>query len=81
MVALMLAQAGLRVTATDINPAAVRTAHAAAAAASPSLEVEAVVADILPSALDGADLILFNPPWLPTPSDGTAGESSIDRAS
>ena len=81
VVAMMLLQARLRVTATDINPAAVRTAQAVAQQQQAGSRFEAVLADIVPPALSGVDLVVWNPPWLPPPSDGSAGASPIDRAS
>lgn len=68
VVAEALADETRRVVATDVNPAAVRAAR--------ERGVQAVRTDLV-AALDGSfDLVVFNPPYLPstdeTPDDGMA---------
>lgn len=71
-IALELARRGARVEATDVNPAAVAVASARAKAE--GLRVEFKVGDLF-AAWEGAfDLVVFNPPYLPTaPSDRVEG--------
>jgi methylase of polypeptide subunit release factors len=61
VLALVLARAGARVTATDLSPAAL--ASAAEDAARLGLQIEPVQADLFPEGR--FDLVACNPPWLP----------------
>lgn len=55
-------ETGACVVGSDVNPAACRTAHEAG--------VETVRADLLePFAADSVDVVLCNPPYLPTPPE------------
>lgn len=57
------------VTATDLNPRAVACAEDNIERLGLADRVDVVEADLFPSDSDRADLIVFNPPWLPgTPS-------------
>jgi release factor glutamine methyltransferase len=73
-----------RLIATDINPHAVRTANARG--------IEVIRADLFRGIKGRFDLILFNPPYLPTPKEertgqwidyaldgGESGRQTIDR--
>src|SRR5689334_2538461 len=68
--ALALARQGAQVTATDINPAA--AAVAMARAQSQGLAVAGLVGDLFAPVRGRFDLIVFNPPYLPT-----AGEDKV----
>lgn len=71
-VALHLARAGAHVTATDISPQAV--AHARAAATREGLQIRFLVADLLEPVRGRFDVVIFNPPYLPTgPGDHVEG--------
>jgi SAM-dependent methyltransferase len=65
VLALVLARAGARVVATDVEPAAVACARENAATLRLSDRVEAVQADLFPEDAEPADLVVSNPPWLP----------------
>jgi methylase of polypeptide subunit release factors len=63
VLAFVLARAGARVVATDVEPAAVACARENAARLELAGAVEVVQADLF---VDGAfDLVVSNPPWLP----------------
>lgn len=63
VLALLLARAGARVVATDVEPAAVACARENVARLGLSAAVEVVRADLF---VDGAfDLVVSNPPWIP----------------
>jgi len=67
LVAMVAARRGAKVTATDLNPEAVRLC--AENAAENGLEVDARRGDLL-SGLEGPfDVVAFNPPYLPTAPD------------
>lgn len=73
VLALLLAQRGAKVIATDVEPRAVACARDNAARLGLSDRIELVQADLFP---DGrADLVLSNPPWLPAEPHGL-----LDRA-
>lgn len=73
VLAILLARAGARVLATDIDPRAVVCARENAARFGVGDRVDAVEADLFPP--DRASLIVANPPWIPeTP------HSPLDRA-
>lgn len=63
-IALALARRGARVEATDVNPAAV--AVAAARAQGEGLQVRFFVGDLFAPVNGVFDLVVFNPPYLPT---------------
>ena len=76
VLAFMLARAGFaRVTATDINPNAVHSVKLDVARRSPPPAIAAVHSDLLAELSEPADLLVFNPPWLPGRVD-----SALDRA-
>lgn len=66
-IALQCARAGARVTATDINPAALEFASSAAGAE--GLAIEFALGDLFAPTSGRFDLIVFNPPYLPTDPD------------
>ena len=71
VLAFLAARRGFdRITATDTNPNAVESVRRDVARQDPPPPVTAVVADLFPEDTPAADLIVFNPPWLP----GTPGE-------
>jgi SAM-dependent methyltransferase len=76
VLAFLLARAGARVVATDVEPRAVRSAREDAARL--GLErgrVEVVLADLFPPGPDRFDLVVANPPWMPGAPHGP-----LDRA-
>lgn len=76
IVALHCARAGARVTATDINPAALGCAEANAERN--RLQLKVLQSDLF-SAVEGRfDAILFNPPYLP--SDSQSSTSWLEKA-
>lgn len=71
-VAVHLARQGAKVRATDINPAAVE--HARGEAKRAGVEVDFVVGDLFGPIRGRFDLVVFNPPYLPTgPEDRLEG--------
>jgi len=73
VLALLLARAGARVVATDLEPRAVACARDQAARFGLSAAIEVVEADLFPSGR--ADLVVANPPWIPAAPYGP-----LDRA-
>jgi tRNA1(Val) A37 N6-methylase TrmN6 len=73
VLALLLARAGARVTATDVDPRAVASARDDAARLGLSSRVEVVEADLFPPGR--ARLVVANPPWVPGEPHG-----ALDRA-
>jgi SAM-dependent methyltransferase len=65
VLALVLARAGARVVATDVEPAAIACARENVARLGLADRVEVVRADLFPEASGSADLVVSNPPWLP----------------
>jgi len=63
VLALLLARAGARVTATDLSPAAVECARENAVRLGLADRIEVVEADLYPEGR--FDLVVCNPPWLP----------------
>jgi SAM-dependent methyltransferase len=63
VLALLLARAGARVTATDLAPAAVDCARENAARLGLAERIEVVEADLYPAGR--FDVVVCNPPWLP----------------
>lgn len=74
VLALVLARAGARVTATDLEPRAVACARENASRLGVADRVEVVEADLFPAGAT-ADLVLSNPPWVPADAYGP-----LDRA-
>ncbi|HET9596678.1 MAG TPA: methyltransferase [Anaeromyxobacteraceae bacterium] len=75
VLAFLLARAGARVVATDVEPGAVRSAREDAARLGLSERVEVVLADLFPPGDERFDLVLANPPWMPGEPHGP-----LDRA-
>jgi SAM-dependent methyltransferase len=66
VLAFLLARAGFdQVTATDINPNAVHSVQLDVARHSPPPPIQAVEANLLEGGFPPADVIVFNPPWIP----------------
>jgi SAM-dependent methyltransferase len=65
VLSLVLARAGARVVATDVEPAAVVCARENAVRLGLADRVEVFRADLFPDAAVPADLVVSNPPWLP----------------
>jgi SAM-dependent methyltransferase len=63
VLALLLARAGARVTATDLSPAAVACARENAARLGQAERIEVLEADLFPAGR--FDVVVCNPPWLP----------------
>jgi SAM-dependent methyltransferase len=63
VLALVLARAGARVVATDLEPRAVACARENAGRLGLAGEVEVVLADLFPAGR--FDLVVSNPPWIP----------------
>jgi release factor glutamine methyltransferase len=75
IVGLFAARAGALVTATDVNPEAVRCAADNAAAA--RFNIECIESDLFGELLDRRfDYIAWNPPFFPKPA-GTAAEAAL----
>lgn len=73
VLALVLARAGARVIATDLDPRAVACARENARRLGLADRVEAIEADLFPGG--EADLVVSNPPWVPAEAHGP-----LDRA-
>jgi len=73
VLALLLARAGARVIATDLEPRAVACARENAAALGLAAAVEVRQADLFPG--ERFDLLVSNPPWVPAEA-----HSPLDRA-
>lgn len=73
VLALVLARAGARVVATDLDPRAVGCARENAARLGLAARVEVTAADLFPEGV--ADLVVSNPPWVPAQAHGP-----LDRA-
>jgi SAM-dependent methyltransferase len=73
VLAVLVARAGARVIATDIDPRAVASARENAARLGAAERVEVVEADLFPPGR--ARLVVANPPWIPEEPLGT-----LDRA-
>ncbi|MFT3917642.1 MAG: class I SAM-dependent methyltransferase [Anaeromyxobacteraceae bacterium] len=65
VLAFVLARAGARVVATDLEPRAVACAREGAAALGLAGAVEVLLADLFPPGDARYDLVVSNPPWLP----------------
>jgi SAM-dependent methyltransferase len=76
VLALMLARAGFSaVHATDVNPNAIESVSREVARRSPTPPISLACTDLLGELPAPADLVVFNPPWIP----GTVN-SLLDRA-
>ena len=73
VLAFVLARAGARVVATDLEPRAVACARENAGRLGLERAVEVVAADLFPEGR--ADVVVFNPPWVPAPA-----RSALERA-
>lgn len=73
VLALLLAQRGARVVATDLEPRAVACARDNAARLGLAAKIDVVEADLFPGGR--ADLVVANPPWIPAEPHGL-----LDRA-
>ncbi len=73
VLALLLARAGARVVATDLDPRAIACARENAARLDLAARVEVTEADVFPEGV--ADLVVSNPPWVPAEAHGP-----LDRA-
>ncbi len=70
VLALQLSDAGFtRVVATDINPNAIESVRRELQR-HPASAVEPVVADLFGTQHAAADLVVFNPPWIPGEAEG-----------
>ncbi len=71
LLAILAAEAGAHVVATDINPAALKCAHANAVVHGVANRIEFRLGSLFePVAKERFDLVIFNPPYLPvTPED------------
>ena len=78
IIAIFCARKGASVTATDINPHAVRLARRNAAANGVSVEV--LRADLFEGIREVFDLIVFNPPYLPTAPEDVTGDRWLDAS-
>jgi methylase of polypeptide subunit release factors len=65
VLAFVLARAGARVVATDLEPRAVACARENAERLGLAGAVEVVQADLFPPGDDRAELVVSNPPWIP----------------
>jgi len=65
VLAFVLARAGARVVATDLEARAVACARETAAALGLAAAVEVMEADLFPPGEERFDLVVSNPPWLP----------------
>jgi SAM-dependent methyltransferase len=77
VLAFVLARAGARVVAADVEPRAVACARENAARLGLSDRVEVVEADLFPGAA-AADLVVSNPPWLPGEAHGPLERAVYD---
>ncbi|MFY3744377.1 methyltransferase [Anaeromyxobacter sp. Red801] len=76
VLALVLARAGARVIATDLEPRAVACARENAARLGLAGRVEVVEADLFPEGV--ADVIVCNPPWIPGAAHGPLERAVYD---
>ncbi len=76
LLAILCAQNGASVLATDLNPHALRLARRNATLN--GLRVEVLKADFFDGVRGRFDLAIFNPPYLPTAPDDPTGERWLD---
>lgn len=80
LLAILAAEAGARVIATDVNPAALRCARENARANDVNERIEFRPGSLFePIGGESFDLIIFNPPYLPVPR-GDELDTPLDRA-
>jgi len=74
ILAILVAKAGAKVVATDINPAALECSRANAIVHGVEDRIELRLGDLFdPVAGEFFDLVVFNPPYLPVPRDEALG--------
>ncbi len=78
LIAVLCARLGAEVVATDINPHAVRLARANAARN--GVSIEALEADLFEGVSGRFDLVVFNPPYLPTAPEDLTGDRWLDAS-
>jgi release factor glutamine methyltransferase len=78
LIAILCALQGARVVATDINPHAVRLTRTNAALN--GVAIEAVQADLFEGVRGRFDLVVFNPPYLPTAPNDATGDRWLDAS-
>jgi len=76
VVSLVLARNGNRVTAADLNPHAVKCVEESALAN--GLKLQVLESDLFQSVQGKFDIIIFNPPYLPTVDDDRTGDKWQD---
>lgn len=80
ILAILAAEAGAEVVATDVNPAALRCASANAVAHGVADRIDFRLGDLFePVRGERFDLVIFNPPYLPVPQEESIGDM-LDRA-
>ncbi|WP_242396320.1 N5-glutamine methyltransferase family protein [Anaeromyxobacter oryzisoli] len=77
VLAVVLARAGARVTATDLDPRAVACARENARRLGVADRVEVVAADLFPATAP-VDLVVSNPPWVPAEAHGPLERAVYD---
>jgi len=78
LIAVLCARLGARVVATDVNPHAVRLARNNAARNGVAIEV--VESDLFEGIRGSFDLVVFNPPYLPTAPEDLTGDRWLDAS-
>lgn len=78
IIAVYLAKRGCEVVATDINPHALSLASANAR--QNGVELETVRADVFEGICGTFDVIVFNPPYLPTAPSDVTGDRWLDAS-
>jgi release factor glutamine methyltransferase len=78
LIAVLCARQGASVLATDINPHAVTLARANAA--KNRVFIEVVEADLFEGLRGRFDLVVFNPPYLPTAPEDVTGDRWLDAS-
>jgi release factor glutamine methyltransferase len=78
LIAVLCARLGARVVATDVNPHAVRLARNNAARN--GVAIEAVESDLFEGIRGSFDLVVFNPPYLPTAPEDLTGDRWLDAS-
>lgn len=76
LIAVLCARLGARVVATDINPHAVRLARHNAARN--GVGVDSVETDLFDGIRGAFDIVVFNPPYLPTTRGDITGDRWLD---
>lgn len=78
LIAVLCARLGARVVATDINPHATRLARANAERNGAA--IDAVRSDLFDAIRGSFDLVVFNPPYLPTAPEDITGDRWLDAS-